>query len=124
MTSPRRLPPEFAELSPFVERWAASNSNDRTSARLESSAEERLAFYEAAKPHLDRALAYLDGRDVRSEADDCLLDLVLTLAHVALAIEQQKEVEQRHARAHAHFSFQRSAAEIDGSVIITPSGTS
>ena len=114
MTRTPRLPPEFADLEPFSERWGGSTSNDRVRLRLESNCEDRERFYAAATPHLGRALEYLDQRLELTAADAYLFDLILTLAHVALAVEQQKEVEGRHAQAHAHFSFQRSARDLGG----------
>ena len=122
MTAIRPLPAQFAELDGVLERWAGSNSNDRILLRLESQADERSLFYTTVKPHLGRALEYLDQKAQLTEADARLRDLILTLAHVALSVEQQKDVEPRHARSHAHFSFQRSAADVGGPGM-TPSGT-
>jgi len=53
------LPPEFADLEPFAE-WAVPTERARYARRLASTMDELQAFYDAAFPRLDDALAYLD----------------------------------------------------------------
>lgn len=125
MTERRRLPPGFEALESLAQRWAVSDSNERMQVRWASDAAERQQFYDSTTPLLETALVYLDGRrgSRMSAEDTCLLDLILTLAHIALAVELQKDVEPRHARAHSRFSFDRAPAEMYGPGA-SPSATS
>ena len=69
-------------------------------------------------------MGHLDGRplDALTPAEQCLLDLMLTLAHVSLAVENQKDAEPRHARLQAHLTIERGTEDFDGTAP-QPSGT-
>lgn len=94
------LPQGFAALEPFVAYWAAPTMAGRDTRRLESSEDQRLAFYEAARDIAPAALDYLDARPFSeySEADHRLLDLMLALIHATLAVEVERGEEHIHAR--------------------------
>ena len=99
-----RLPTGFERLEPFVERWARPSSAARIAARLDSDEPARTAFYDAASEVLADALALLDRKPL-SALDDRerrLMDLMLSLAHVALAVELQREQEPMHAEGRRH----------------------
>ena len=108
------LPDGFAALEPFVARWAVSGTAARAARRGESSAEEREAFYGAAKDMLLPALAYLDGKNLAEfdAADNRLMDMMLSLAHVALAVEGLGNDEPRHAEMRRHMRITRSPAGV------------
>ena len=100
MSAAGPLPDGFAALEPFAAFWAADTLSGRDTCRLESSEEQRLAFYGAAGELAGRAWDYLDGKplaDYRPE-DRRLLHLMLSLVHVALAVEVQRDGEAEHAR--------------------------
>jgi hypothetical protein len=107
------LPPGFEQLSPFVESWSLAGAARRAQRRIESSEAERAAFYAAAKDvvpaalaHLDRKpLAQLDARETR------LMNLVLSFAHVALAIEVQADAEAGHSQFRKRFTITRASAD-------------
>jgi hypothetical protein len=106
------LPEGFSALEPFVERWSVTGSVARAAGRGASSAEERETFYEAAKDLLIPALTYLDGKalDAFDAADNRLMDMMLSLAHVALAVEGLGDDEPRHAEMRRHMHITRSPA--------------
>jgi hypothetical protein len=107
------LPPGFGALDPFVEKWATGGTAERARLRAESTDAERRAFFAASQPLLTAALDYLDTRPLAAlaAADQRLMDLVLSLAHVALAIEVQAGDESRHAPLRGAMRITRSPAD-------------
>jgi hypothetical protein len=99
MSGASTLPAGFESLEPFVLRWATTTLSGRDTRRLESSAEERLAFHAAAQGLLPSAMSYLDTKPLESfdASDRRLMNLMLALIHVALAVEVQAEGEVLHA---------------------------
>ena len=112
MSTQTMLPESFTALEPFAADWALTVSAARAARRGSSTAEERQAFYAAAAGELPRALDYLDGKgfDAFDAADDRLMAMMLSLGHVALAVEQQKDAEPRHARDRAHMQITKTPA--------------
>jgi hypothetical protein len=82
------LPPDFADLEPFAE-WANPTERARYAKRLASSMDELQAFYDAAFPRLDAAVAYLEPFDVDALPDDAkrLLWLYCALVTVSFPVE-------------------------------------
>lgn len=97
------LPAGFAALEPFVDQWAVPSLGGRDRARLASTPDQRRAFYDAAGALAPAAFARLDSLSLdRLELPERrLLDLMLSLAHVALAVELQGDEEPLHARGAA-----------------------
>ena len=56
---PGTLPAEFADLEPFA-AWAIPTERARYAKRISSTMDELQAFYDAAFPRMDDALAYLE----------------------------------------------------------------
>lgn len=106
------LPPGFEALEPFVGRFAVAGTANRAQLRSDSESEERTAFYEAAKDLVAPALDLLDKKplDELDEAEQRLLDLCLSFAHIALAVEIQGPDEERHARMRQYMRITRSPA--------------
>ena len=114
MSDGSRLPAGFEALQPFAARWAASSAAERDRLRAESSEAERIAFYRAGKDLLAPALASLDRRPL-AELDDreqCLLNLMLGFAHVAIAVEVQGDLEAQRAQARRHLRITRASADV------------
>lgn len=113
MTTAPTLPPAFAALEPFTARWAVRGSANWAALRTASTPEEREAFFGAAAPHLDRALEYLDARPLNAftPAEARLMDLMLSLAHVALAVEIQGPDEAKSAKWRDRMRITRSPAD-------------
>lgn len=113
MTSEKTLPKGFSELEPFVGQWAIACSADRLAARLGSTDAERRAFFEAGQGLVEPALQLLDGKPSAqySAAEVRLMNLVLTLAHVSLAVEIQGDDEAFHARYAQYITIGHSAAD-------------
>lgn len=112
MSTDTTLPEGFTALEPFVAGWALEGSATRAARRGASTFEEREAFYGAAVGELSRALDYLDGKGFAGmdAADTRLMNLMLSLGHVALAVEQQKDAEPRHAADRAFMHITRTPA--------------
>lgn len=83
------LPPDFADLEPFVADWVHADASGRMAKRLSSGMPEIKAFYRAMLPRGEAALAYLKGFQLGAVPDDAaqLLKLMLMLAEVAPAVE-------------------------------------
>lgn len=107
------LPTGFEALEPFVERFAVSGTANRAASRSESTAEERQAFFDAAKGLVPAALDYLDTKplDGFDESEQRLMNLALAFAHVALAVEVQGPDEAGHAQLRQHMRITRSPAD-------------
>lgn len=107
------LPEGFEALNPFVVEWNIGNSAARLQARLNSSAGNRQAFFNAAKDLAEPALALLDQKPSAqySEQETRLMNLMLTLAHISLAVEIQGEDEDFHASSARYITITRSAAD-------------
>ncbi len=107
------LPPGFDLLEPFVARWARATTATRAALRSASTPAEREAFFAAASPLLDAALDHLDTRalDAFTPAEQRLMDLMLALAHVALAVEIQGPDEAKSAPWRDRMQIHRSTAD-------------
>ena len=108
------LPPGFERLAPFVAAWSLAGAANRAQRRIESSEQERMAFYAAAKDALPAALAHLDRKPLAQlDAQETrLMNLVLSFAHVALAVEVQADAEAGHAQSRRHFTITRASADV------------
>ena len=114
MNSPATILPEgFESLEPFVEQWAIAGSHVRLQRRLDSTDSERKAFYEATRGLVPAALELLDKKplDQFDDRDNRLMNLVLSMAHVSLAVEVQKEQEPMHAKTARYITITRSPAD-------------
>lgn len=111
--SEARLPDRFAELEPFLARWAVSGTAERARLRGASEADERARFFAAAGPRLDEALDHLDRMALRElpGPERRLMDLMLSLAHVAVAVEVQGEGEAALAPWRERMRIVRSPAD-------------
>lgn len=107
------LPPGYETLEPFAARWAIAGSNARALLRGSSTAEERQAFYDAVRDRVGPALDELDRKPLAelTEPEERLLRLLLSFAHVALAVEIQGADEARHTELRAHMPITRSPAD-------------
>jgi hypothetical protein len=108
------LPSGFEALEPFVESWAVEGAAHRAQRRLVVGAAEQVAFFNAAQELLPAGLAYLDGK-LLSQFDakeQRLMNLFLSLAHVAQAVEIQGDDEPRHALVRQHMKITRASADL------------
>jgi hypothetical protein len=110
--SASRLPDGFAALESFVDDWAIAGSVARAAKRDETSAKEQQAFYDGAHGFIDAALAHLDATplDKLDDKQRRLLDLMLTLAHVSIAVEVQRDFEPRHTDMRRYMRITRTPA--------------
>lgn len=107
------LPAGFAALEPFVCSWAVEGANNRLLARLNSCESDRSNFFEAAKALLAPGLEYLDTKPFAdfNDQDKRLMNLLLSLAHVALAVETQGSDEPMHAAGARYITITRAPSD-------------
>ncbi len=112
-TTDTTLPAGFEALEPHVEMWAVDGAHNRLQRRLDSSEAQRRGFFEAAQPLADTAMALLDSKPLTEldAPERRLLDLMLSLAHVSLAVELQRDEEAIHADAARHLRITRASAD-------------
>ena len=86
------LPGEFAVLEPYS-GWILATEPERYAKRLASSMEEMQAFYDAAFPLLEAAMAHLDTfeLDALAEPEANLLLLMYSLVMVSFPVEVWKQ---------------------------------
>jgi hypothetical protein len=108
-----RLPAGFEALEPFIELWAIKGANSRLQQRLNSETHERVSFFNAGKDLVPAALELLDQKplDQLDEQEQLLMDLVLSLAHISLAVEIQRDDEPAHAESARHITIIRATAD-------------
>ena len=106
------LPRGFEALEPFVAAWAIPGTAARAQRRVDSTEAERVAFYSAAKDLVPLALSHLDRKPVTAldPQERRLLDLLLTLAHISLAVEVQGDQEAVQALGRQQMKITRSTA--------------
>lgn len=107
------LPPGYSQLEPFVANWALPTTFARAARRGDSTPQERQAFYDAVQPLSGAAMAAIESKPLEdlTEAENRLLDLLLTFAHVSLAVEVQGKAEEEHSRWRERMVITRSAAD-------------
>lgn len=83
------LPDGFADLEAFIADWAHGTEVERHAQRRASTMAELRGFYDTMVPRMPEVLNYLATRrlDALSAADERLMQLTLSLAEVAPAIE-------------------------------------
>jgi hypothetical protein len=109
-----RLPQGFAALEPYVACWAVDGTAARAQLRTDSTAQERQAFFDAAKNLAAPGLDLLDQKPL-AELDDSeqrLMNLLLAFTHVAIAVEVQAEDEVKHAGFRNAMRITRSTADM------------
>jgi hypothetical protein len=86
------LPADFASLEPFGD-WVLATEPERYARRLASSMAEMQAFYDAAFPLLEPAMAHLDQYPLHElpEAERNLLHLMQSLVMVSFPVEVWKQ---------------------------------
>jgi hypothetical protein len=87
------LPAGFADLEPFAARWALATEAERYAERLSSSMTDMQAFYDAAFPRLEAALAHCDALDITALPEDAkhLMHLMFSLVNVSFPVEAWKQ---------------------------------
>ncbi len=94
------LPPGFETLEPFVAYWARKTTNERWDQRARAPMAEITAFYDAMYASAEDAIAWLDtnhplGAELPAPAER-LAELLLALAHVAIAVEMHRQPRSPH----------------------------
>jgi hypothetical protein len=86
------LPAEFAALDPYSD-WILATEPERYAKRLAAAMADMQAFYDAAFPLLEPALAHLDafGLHELPEAERNLLHLMQSLIMVSFPVEVWKQ---------------------------------
>ncbi|TDC56787.1 hypothetical protein E1281_06590 [Actinomadura sp. KC345] len=86
------LPAEFSDLEPYA-AWALPTEPERYAKRLASSMDEMQAFYDAAFPRLEDAIAYVDRFPWGDLPDDArtLMHLMQGLVMASFPVEVWKQ---------------------------------
>jgi len=107
------LPEGFDPLAPFVDFWAAPSAAGRADCRQRSDEESRQTFYAAASPLIPGALDYLDSKPLAelNDGEQRLMHLLLSFAHLAMAVELHREEEPKHARNRHYLRITRAPAD-------------
>lgn len=89
------LPEAFADLQPFTAHWAKGSETARNIQRHAATMDDIVAFKDAILGRFDDILAYLNARDVNTldASDTLLLQLLLSLAEIAPAVESYGQPE-------------------------------
>ena len=108
------LPPGFETLEPFVDQWVFTSADDRLKRRLTSSEDDRVVFFNAVKDRLQDGLTYLDKKPFGEfdEDEHRLMQLFLSFAHVALAVEVQGDAEPKHAEGARFMTITQAPSEV------------
>jgi hypothetical protein len=83
------LPDEFSDLEPYAATWCLPTERERFATRMASSMDEMHAFYDAAFPRAEEAIAYCDKfplDDLPADAER-LLQLLYSLVMVSFPVE-------------------------------------
>lgn len=107
------LPQGYEALEPFVGHWAVTSSAERARLRAESAADEREAFFAAGAPLMEGALDLLDRRPLADHGaeEQRLMQLMLSLAHVSMAVEIQGKDEPKGTPWRGRMRITRSPAD-------------
>jgi hypothetical protein len=83
------LPPAFAELERFAEKWCLASEPERYAERMASSMAEMQEFYDAFSPRLEAAIDYCDKFPLHDLPLDALhlLYLIYSLIMVSMPID-------------------------------------
>ena len=87
------LPSAFADLEPFAATWCLETERERYAQRLASSMDDLQAFYDAAFPRAEEAIAYCDQFPLDEMPADAerLLQLVYSLIMVSFPVEAWRQ---------------------------------
>lgn len=109
-----RLPPGFEAQEALAAAWAIAGADNRRLRRIESGKAEREAFFQALTPVVPAALEYLDRKPLEAfdETEKRLMDMLLTYAHVALAVELQGDDEPKHALGARRVTITRALSDL------------
>ena len=83
------LPPEFADLEPFAEKWCLATEPERYATRLATTMPELQTFYDAVQSRTAAAIDYCDGfplDDMPATAVN-LMRLVYSFINVSFPVE-------------------------------------
>ncbi len=99
----------LVDMAPLLQRTGFSSAQ----LRADLTAAEREAYHAAMKDRVGPALDMLDARPLASldQAERRLLNMCLSFAHIALAVEVQGPDEERHATLRQHMRITRSPAD-------------
>jgi len=113
------LPAGFEALTPFVQFWAADTAAERAHCRDISDGASRADFYNAISELAPKALAHLDTKALHqlNESERRLMKLLLSFAHVSMAVELQRDAEPLHARNRPYMRITKATAD---NVLVNP----
>jgi hypothetical protein len=83
------LPPQFADLEQFAERWCLVTEHERYAQRMASDMDEMQSLYDAMSARADEAMTYCDQFPLDEMPDDArnLLYLLFSMVMVSFPVE-------------------------------------
>jgi hypothetical protein len=107
------LPAGFEALTPYVRFWAVDTAAERARCRDLADEASRGEFYRVTSELAPKALDYLDAKPLGQfdEGEQRLMKLLLTFAHVSMAVELQREQEAQHAKDRPSMRITRATAD-------------
>lgn len=93
MQTQTSLPPGYQDLEPFVDYWAGESNDIRWDRRARAAMPDIQRFYDAMLPRADQAMTDLDKFPLDAMPEDAtrLMRLLLSLPHVAMAVEFHRQ---------------------------------
>ena len=95
---PMRLPAGFEDLEPFLDQWCLQGTQERHTRRETASMQDIRRFYDVMFAKAPAAIAFLQGKsfDSLTAEEKRLMQLLLALAHVAVAVEVHGQPRAPH----------------------------
>jgi hypothetical protein len=89
VTAERLLPPQFADLEPFAQKWCLATEAERYAERLASSMVDMQAFYDAIVARAEEAISYCDQFPLDELPADALnlLHMLYSMVLVSFPVE-------------------------------------
>lgn len=93
MTATTTLPAGFEALTAWVDDWALPTRDERYSMRLSKTIDELEDFYDGAAPHVEAAIAHLNGFEIEAlpVEETRLLHLLYSFILVSYAVNIFKQ---------------------------------
>lgn len=111
--SAKNLPPPFADLGSWTEKWCIETKRERSAERVASSIADLKTFYEVLLPRMEEIIDYLNTLDATRPADMSAEDRNLFRLCQSF-LETSSSLELVGAGARGIFALNLVEVDIDG----------